>query len=148
MKKLIAALLVMLAITPAAFAEDVTHSIVGVQGYDLVSYHVNKRPHRGTGNHVSNHEGVNYLFSSAENKKTFDKNPSKYLPAYGGYCAFGASVGKKFIADPEVWEIVDGKLYLNLDNSIKTTWVKDIQGNIEKADSQWRKIKHKSPADL
>jgi hypothetical protein len=46
-------------------------------------------------------------------------NPEKYVPAYGGYCAFGISVGKKFIGDPEVWRIVDGRLYLNLDTGIQ-----------------------------
>lgn len=49
----------------------------------------------------------------------FEVNPQKYLPAYGGYCAYGLGVGKKFVADPEVWKIVDGKLYLNLDKGIQ-----------------------------
>lgn len=149
MKHIIASLLVLFAMAaPAAFAGDTTHSIVGVQGYDLVSYHHNARPHRGTGNHVATYQGVNYLFSSAENKALFEKSPEKYLPAYGGYCAFGVSVGKKFIADPEIWEIVDGKLYLNLDNKIKALWVKDIPGNIAKANTNWKTIKNKSPKDL
>jgi len=76
------------------------------------------------------------------------KNPDKYLPAYGGWCAFGVSVGKKFSADPEVWEIVDGKLYMNLDNGIKKMWISDIPGNIKKANKHWPNIKHKSPSEL
>ena len=124
------------------------NSVVGVGGYDLVSYQTGKKPLPGNGNHVVQHNGVNYLFSSKGNAKKFKANKAKYLPAYGGYCAYGASVGKKFIADPTVWEIVNGQLYMNLDNGIKTLWVKDIAGNIKKADKNWIKIKDVAAADL
>ena len=122
------------------------YSVVGVGGYDLVSYHTGKKPLPGNGNHVVKHNGVNYLFSSADNAKQFSKNKEKYLPAYGGYCAYGVAVGKKFIADPTVWEVVKGKLYLNLDNSIKSSWAKDIPGNIQSADEEWPSIKD-TPAE-
>jgi len=124
------------------------NSIVAVGGYDLVSYQTGKKPLPGNGNHVVQHSGVNYLFSNKENAETFKADKEKYLPAYGGYCAYGAAVGKKFIADPTVWEVVDGKLYLNLDNGIKSVWVKDIPGNIQKANKQWEKIKDVAAADL
>jgi len=62
--------------------------------------------------------------------------------------AFGASVGKKFIGDPEVWRVVDGKLYLNLDTSIQSEWLKDVPGRIRSADANWRNIKDKNPASL
>jgi len=124
------------------------NSVVGVGGYDLVSYQSGKKPLQGNGNHVVQHEGVNYLFSSKGNAKKFQANKEKYLPAYGGFCAYGASVGKKFIADPTVWEVVDGTLYMNLDNGIKTIWIKDIPGNIKKADKNWTKIKDVAAADL
>ncbi len=124
------------------------HSIVGVGGYDLVSYHTGKKPLQGNGNHVVRHEGVNYLFSSKKNAKKFKANTAKYLPEYGGYCAYGAAVGKKFIADPTVWEIVNDKLYLNLDNGIKALWAKDVSGNIAKADNNWKEIKDIPAAKL
>lgn len=125
-----------------------TNSVVGVGGYDLVSYQTSKKPLQGNGNYVVQHDGVNYLFSSKSNAKKFKADKEKYLPAYGGFCAYGASVGKKFIADPTVWEVVDGQLYLNLDNGIKTIWVKDIPGNIIKANNHWPKIKDTAAADL
>ena len=129
-------------------AQQYLYNTVGVNGYDLVSYFNAKRPVRGNGNYVSEHDGVTYLFSSEENKKTFDKNPDKYIPAYNGWCAYGVSVGKKFSADPEVWEIVNGRLYLNLDPGIKIIWREDIPGNIKKADAHWPKIKDKAPSEL
>ena len=78
----------------------------------------------------------------------FEANPEKYIPVYGGYCAYGVAVGKKFIADPEVWRIGNGKLYLNLDTDIQNKWLKDIPGYIKKADSNWMNIKNKTPFEL
>lgn len=149
MKKLIVSFVALfLMIAPSlAQAKSTMDSTVGVQGYDLVSYHSGK-PLPGNGNHVVTYKGTNYLFSSAANKASFEKSPAKYLPAYGGWCAFGVGVGKKFIADPNVWEIVDGKLYLNLDNKVKNLWSKDIPGNISKADKQWMDIQNKKPSEL
>ncbi|MEQ9617696.1 MAG: YHS domain-containing (seleno)protein, partial [Deltaproteobacteria bacterium] len=117
-------------------------------GYDLVSYHTEGKPVRGDGNNLVVYEGVTYLFANEENKNAFEKNPEKYLPAYGGWCAFGVSVNKKFVGDPEVWKIVDGKLYLNLDRNIQKMWFEDIPGNIAKADKNWEQIKDKSPDQL
>ena len=131
-----------------ALAGDYSMSTTGVNGYDLVSFHTGKKPVVGNGNHLAVYNGVTYLFASDENKATFESNPAKYIPAYGGYCAYGVAVGKKFVGDPDVWKIVDGKLFLNLDTSIQAVWLEDESGNIQKADNQWRKIMKKSPASL
>lgn len=116
------------------------YAVPGVRGYDLVSYHTGT-PVMGSGRHVAEHDGVSYLFSSEKNQEMFVANTEKYLPAYGGYCAFGASVGKKFFADPTAWKIVEGKLYMNLDHSILERWSKDIPGKIAAGDANWDKIK-------
>ena len=134
--------------TGASAASNVAYSTTGVGGYDLVSYHDSKRPLRGNGHFVSVHDGITYLFSSESNKAKFDGNPAKYLPAYGGYCAFGVSVGKKFVGDPEVWRVVDGRLYLNLDANVQDLWLKDVPGRIKTADTNWKQIKDKNPSEL
>lgn len=146
-KSILVVLLAWMGLVSGALAA-VNHSAStpAVQGYDLVSYHNSKRPIRGNGHFVSVHKGVTYLFANEENKKTFDRNPEKYLPAYGGYCAFGVSVGKKFVGDPEVWRVVDGKLYLNLDANIQDDWLKDVPGRIGTANENWKKIQN-IPAD-
>jgi len=125
-----------------------SNAVPAIRGYDPISYHNVGRPIMGNGNHVSVYEGEQFLFINKENKAKFDSNPKKYAPAYGGWCAYGVAVNKKFHADPLVWEIVDGKLYLNLDNKIKGIWAKDISGNISKADNNWEAIKHKKSASL
>lgn len=134
--------------TTNSFADSVEISTTGVLGYDLVSYHTDGKPVRGDGNNLVVVDGVTYLFANEANKKAFEKDPEKYLPAYGGFCAFGVSVDKKFVGDPEVWKIVDGKLYLNLDRNIQKIWSEDIPGNIVKANQNWPQIKDKSPDQL
>lgn len=149
LKSLLISILMLTGLTTNAFAVS-THanSTTGVQGYDLVSYHTSTGPVRGNGHNLSVHEAVTYLFVSKENKQKFDQNPQKYLPAYGGYCAFGVSVSKKFVGDPEVWKVVDGTLYLNLDKDIQKEWFKDIPGRIQTANNNWPKIKDASPETL
>ena len=126
----------------------VANSTTGISGYDAVAYFTEGKPTRGNGHHVTVFDGVTYLFASEENKKTFEANPKKYIPAYGGYCAFGVTEEKKFVADPEAWKIVDGKLYLNLDKDVQAEWGKDVSGNIRKADGIWPGIKDTPPSDL
>src|SRR5262245_27046538 len=142
-------LMVLLAVAVAipSFAHD-HYDIPGLVGYDPVAYFTDGKPMRGSGYHVSVYDGVTYGFTSNEHKKMFEANPQKYVPAYGGYCAYGVMKGKKFLIDPEAWTIVDGVLYLNLDKDTQTKWQKDIPGYIKKADANWLKIKDKAPGDL
>ncbi len=145
---LLAAFVGLVGIGTIAVADDHSHSTPAVQGYDVVSYQVAKKPIRGNGNYTATYDGATYQFSSKANQVLFEANPAQYAPAYNGYCAFGASVGKKFIGDPEVWRLVDGKLYLNLDVSIQEQWLKDVPGRIKTADATWSKIVDKDPASL
>ena len=115
---------------------------------ESISYQAEKRPVRGNGHFTATHDGATYLFSSQENLDTFNSNPDRYVPAYGGYCAYGVSVGKKFVGDPEVWRVVDNRLYLNLDANIQDAWFKDVPGRIKAADAKWEEIKDKDPASL
>ena len=137
------------ALSPlAAQADAPRDNVVGAGGYDLTSYFTQEKPERGNGHHVAVVDGVSYLFASDANKKTFEASPAKFLPQYGGYCAFGASINKKFIADPDVYDIVDGKLYFNLDSKIRGLWSADIPGKIKAGDANWKVIADKPAASL
>ncbi|MTI08955.1 MULTISPECIES: YHS domain-containing (seleno)protein [Curvivirga] len=144
------ALFVGLAVSVAAFGKAAVAetSVVGASGYDLVSYHQDGGPVRGNGNFTFNHNGTDYLFSSKENADQFAAAPEKYLPAYGGYCAYGVKFGKKFIADPEAWKVVDGTLYLNLDEKVQALWVKDIPTYINEANAEWVSIENTPASEL
>lgn len=132
----------------SAFSSDFINSNVGAGGYDVVAYHSEGKATRGTGWHIANHNDTTYLFASKKNRKAFLNDPDKYLPQYGGYCAYGLTVGKKFYADPTVWKIVAGKLYLNLDTKIQKKFDSDLAVNIQKADSNWPKLQNETPAGL
>ena len=150
MKALFFSSMVMLLVvlsTPA-LGKDYTHSTPGINGYDPVAYFTDGKPMKGSGYHMADFEGVTYAFASEEHKDMFKANPEKYIPAYGGFCAYGVTVGKKFVVDPEAWKIVDKKLYLNLDRDIQKKWLKDVPGYIKKADTNWTKIKDKPASDL
>ncbi len=145
---LIILLLAMIGLTANVHAADYANSAPAVQGYDVVSYQTGKRPIRGNGHFTATHDGATYLFSNKENLDTFKADPNRYIPAYGGYCAFGVSVGKKFVGDPEVWRVVDNTLYLNLDANIQDEWFKDVPSRIKAADEKWQEIKDKNPESL
>ena len=132
----------------AAFASDVAVSTPGLSGYDPVAYFTDGKAMRGSGFHVTVQNGVTYAFASDAHKTLFAKSQERYLPVYGGYCAYRVAVGKKFVADPEVWAIVGGKLYLNLDKGIQQKWQQDIPGYIVKAEKNWLEIKDRNASDL
>lgn len=121
---------------------------LAVHGYDVVAYFTEGKPVKGDANFSANQSNATYRFASQANLDAFKANPTKYEPAYGGYCAFGVSVGAKFDGDPTLWKIVNDRLYLNLDPGIQANWVKDIPGNIKKAEVNWVGIKDKLPTEI
>ncbi|MBC3863064.1 YHS domain protein [Undibacterium jejuense] len=131
-----------------SFADSITNNVVGAGGYDLTTYFSQEKPQRGNGHHLTELNGVTYLFATDENKKVFEANPEKFLPQYGGYCSFGVSVNKKFVADPEQFDIVNGKLYLNLDAKIRSLWLQNMSDRITDADKNWKTIANKKPSEL
>jgi YHS domain-containing protein len=137
-----------LLVPGTSWADTPRDNVVGACGYDLTSYFTQEKPQRGNGHHVVVVDGVTYLFATDQSKKVFEADPHKYLPQYGGYCAFGASINKKFVADPDVFDIVDGKLYFNLDSKIRGLWAQDIPGRIKTADANWKVIAGKKPSEL
>lgn len=123
---------------PASAAQEI--NIVdgyALNGYDPVAYFTAGAPTPGSSQYEASHDGATYRFSSAENRDLFNSDPEKYAPQYGGFCAFGAAMGRKFGADPLAWRVVDGKLYLNLNKQIQERWVANIPGFIRGADHNW-----------
>lgn len=148
-KKALFAITALLAFasTPS-FADSATDNVIGAGGYDLTTYFSQEKPQRGNGHHVAVIDGVTYVFATDGNKKTFEANPVKFLPQFGGYCAYGVSVNKKFVADPEQFDIVDGKLYLNLDAKIRSIWLQNVSGRITDANANWKTIASKKASEL
>lgn len=134
---------------PASAASEV--NIVdgyAVHGHDVVAYFTEGKPVAGKDDFTAEHDGATYRFASAANRDRFNSDPAKYAPQYGGYCAFGTAMGRKFDGDPNAWSIVDGKLYLNLNKDIQARWKKNVPGFIRGADNNWPKIRTVADADL
>jgi hypothetical protein len=110
---------------------------VAIHGFDPVAYFVDGGPRKGRPDLALDHAGARWLFSSEANRARFRQEPEKYLPAYGGYCAYGVAQGYLVKIDPEAWAIVNGRLYLNYDRSVAQTWRKDVPGYLAKADANW-----------
>jgi len=143
-------LLFALAATLPAHAVDPVFSADGaaIRGYDPVAYFTVGAPTPGSAEFVAEHDGATYRFASAANRDLFNADPEHYAPQYGGFCAFGAAMGRKFGADPTAWRVVDGKLYLNLNKEIQQRWVVDIPGFMRGANHHWGIIESIEDAKL
>ncbi|NQV99901.1 MAG: YHS domain protein [Rhodospirillales bacterium] len=117
-------------------------------GYDVVSYFDKDGPKKGVDSYVTVFEGAKYSFVSAENQKQFKAMPQKYIPAYGGYCAYGVVLGKKFDNAPDAWRIVNNVLFFQLDKGTRLIWEDNLEKNIEIGNRTWPKIKHVPANDL
>ena len=67
----------------------------------------------------------------------FLADPEKYAPQYDGHCAFGVAKGGKVPGNPNLWRIVDGKLYLNITKNVVGFWEADIPGNLKLSEANW-----------
>ncbi|TAL06788.1 MAG: YHS domain-containing protein [Verrucomicrobia bacterium] len=110
---------------------------VALEGYDPVSYFTDGKPAKGDPKIEATFNGALYHFVSQEHRATFEKDPTKYAPAYGGYCGYAASVGKVRPANPLIWSIVDGQLIVQHTPGADELWKKDVAGNKAKADKYW-----------
>ena len=113
---------------------------VAIKGYDPVAYFTAAKALKGTEDFTFSWHGMTWFFQSKENRDLFAASPEKYAPQYDGWCAWAMTEARKAVIDPEVWKIVDGKLYLNCSPAAYEKWSRDIPGNIKKADEIWLKM--------
>jgi YHS domain-containing protein len=122
---------------PAAVAPVNADGGLAIEGYDPVAYFTAGAPTKGDAAFEATHDGATWRFASAENRDAFVKEPTRYAPQYGGYCAWAVSQGYTAAIDPSAWTIVDGKLYLNYNAKIQKRWEGNQASFITKADSNW-----------
>ncbi|GLO62642.1 hypothetical protein MACH09_31500 [Vibrio sp. MACH09] len=145
MKKWINGLLLIAAqalFATSAFAADAIYtgffSNKALDGYDTVAYFTEGKPVEGNKDFKISYKGADWYFSSQENLDKFQADPDKFAPQYGGYCAWAIAAKNDFApGDPKQWSIVDDKLYLNYDKSVKNQWLQDVPGFIAQGDKNW-----------
>ncbi len=146
------------AFATAAFAGNqyVDETGFAVSGYDVVAYRSLTQSPVGTSQPAgvpgrsditAEYNGATFAFSSEENRDLFVANPAYYAPQYDGHCAYGVSKGGKVPANPNLWRIVDDKLYLNITKNVVGFWEEDIPGNINLAEGNWPGIKNAAASD-
>lgn len=119
---------------------------VALEGYDPVAYFTQQKPVAGDPGITHAWGGATYRFASTANRDAFAKNPTRYAPQFGGYCAWAVSQGYTAPIDPAAWKVVDDKLYLNYSPSVQRQWEADQANLIRKGNANWPRLsKGKSP---
>ena len=112
-------------------------SDIALDGFDPVSFFERGEPANGSPMIRSEYAGATYLFESEKTKAQFEASPEKYAPAYGGFCAYGVSLGLLLPVDITTAQVRSGKLYLNVNSAIREKFDADFKGSISKADDNW-----------
>lgn len=146
-KIIITQLMILGALTVFAQEYNIDDSKIALNGYSPVSYLDLELAQRGSKEYVSEIDGVKYFFTSSEQKKSFDANPNKYQPQFGGWCATGVAINAKFRVDPNKFVVKDGKYYLFL-NSIEVDALQVWNENghdqmVKNANNNWKTLKSK-----
>ncbi|MEM9223883.1 MAG: YHS domain-containing (seleno)protein [Pseudomonadota bacterium] len=151
MKRIILAALATTALATSAMAGEQYVNTTGFanSGYDVVAYFdMDQAPVGeaqpaavpGSTSFTAEHNGAKFAFANAENLARFQADPDKYAPQYDGHCAYGVAQGGKVPGNPDLWRILDGKLYLNITPRVVTFWEEDIDGNLAKSETNWAGI--------
>ena len=153
---LIAAALGFAASAAVAGEEYTAANGYAVSGYDVVAYFGLEQAPVGSpqpdavpglSTITAEYDGATYAFSSEANRETFLADPARYAPQYDGHCAYGVSKGGKVPGNPNLWRIVDGKLYLNITQNVVGFWEEDIPGNLKLSEANWVEIEETPASD-
>lgn len=126
------------SLRPVNAIADAEDSRVMLKGADVTTYFTQGKYTQGSSQFKSVYEGVVFRFASAQNKAQFDKEPQKYLPEFGGYCANGMAYGIPWGGDADTWSMVNGKLYIFGGQGSKDGFEVDVPKNLALAEKYWK----------
>ncbi|MFK7877536.1 MAG: YHS domain-containing (seleno)protein [Paracoccaceae bacterium] len=147
-----------LTLAGSAFAGEqyVDETGFAISGHDVVAYFslpsnpvgTSQTPAvPGRADITAEYNGATWAFSTEENRDMFVANPAKFVPQFDGHCAYGVAKGGKVPANPNLWRIVDDKLYLNITTTVVGFWEEDIPGNINRGNGNWASIEPDDASD-
>ena len=113
---------------------------LAINGYDPVSYFTDGKSEMGMSDYSYEWMGAGWRFTNEKHLEMFKENPTKYTPQFGGYCAYAVSLNKLVPANPDLWTIENGKLYLNVNADAQKLFRKDLSGNINTAEKNWKSL--------
>lgn len=109
-----------------------------LKGRDPVAYFNTGKPLQGDAAHKTDFDGVTYRFVNEENRFTFMKNPLKYVPMFGGFCANSMAYAIPWGGEPDTWKIIDGSLYVFGSEAERRYFVMDEETNARLAQRYWK----------
>lgn len=115
---------------------------IAIKGYDPVAFFTENKAVKGVDSIQWIWKEAVWLFSSSSNRDIFQKNPEKYEPQFGGYCAYGVAGNHKSPTETDTWTIIDGRLYFNYNQAVKKLWLKDTAVFIPKANTIWPQLRN------
>ncbi len=113
---------------------------VAIGGYDTVAYFTLGKPTKGDGRYEIRWEDAHWRFASAQHRDMFVRDPDRYAPRFGGFCALGMSRGYLSIVDPEAWRVVDGRLFLAVDKKGMESVREAPPDALDKAEKNWQTL--------
>jgi YHS domain-containing protein len=110
---------------------------LALDGYDVITYFNLSGATLGQDRYQGVYRGKRYLFSSSENQQKFAKDPLRYLPQFDGLCAHSIAMQKDMLANPAIYTLQDGKLYMFYNEEARQQWSLDKQQNLVAANQHW-----------
>lgn len=116
---------------------------LALEGYDPTSYFLDAKPRKGDPTLSRMYQGATYYFVDTDHKNAFEKDPSKFVPKFGGFCGYAASINKVSPVNPEIWQLVDGQLVLQHTPKAYDLFNKNVTANYAKAEKYWPGLSHR-----
>ncbi|HBS27943.1 MAG TPA: hypothetical protein DEB06_00490 [Phycisphaerales bacterium] len=116
---------------------------LALEGYDPSSYFIDNKPIRGDPALARTYQGATYYFVDTAHKNAFESNPAKFVPKFGGFCGYAASINKVSPVNPEIWQIVDGRLVLQHTPEAYRLFNQDVAASNAKAEQNWPGLVHR-----
>ena len=113
---------------------------LAISGYDVVSYFANAAAEKGLPEYTTKWGGQTWHFVTAEHRDMFLKDPLRYIPQYGGHCAYGVAQGYLVRSEPKAWSIKNNKLYLNYSSNVRTIWLAAADDLLKQSKVHWKKL--------
>ena len=114
---------------------------IALAGYDVVAYYTDQQASMGLSEFSYQWGGVEWRFTHQQHRDLFVNSPEAYQPLFGGFCALGVAHGALVPSDPRAWSMHDGRLILNQDEQVATTWRYNPDINVARAQDSYASAK-------
>ena len=113
---------------------------VAIEGYDTVAYFTDGKAVKGSEEFSYDWLGASWQFASDEHRKLFAASPIAYAPQFGGLCSEGVAFHEITVnLEPEVFQIIDGKLYLVAGSEFGEGYDEKLR---PQADENWAEVRN------